>query len=177
MPCPKEVVVVPTRRLKNSRVLSPFVSLLIALSFVLVAAPAHADKTDKLSGDIIVSEKRFPSRFDSDDEMYKYMRKVNTHELVVSGDDDWEFEYMAFLPKPIAVLQAAVSFYDVTVPGTQKLIDTRIFYPADRRDKIISGGARLQKGKFSKDRKYLMVFSRGYGQRALAQTKIVLRRK
>ena len=132
---------------------------------------------DKLNGQIIVSTKRFPSRFKTDEEMAKYMRKTNTHELFAEGDEDWEFEYMAFLPKPVATLQAAVTFYDVTVPGTQQLIDTYTFYPSDRGEKILNGGAQLKKGRFSPDRKYLMVFSRGYGQKALAQTVIVLRRR
>jgi hypothetical protein len=154
-------------------------TLFLTVSFVMVASPAVAGGgVSRLKGDIIINKKgRFPSRFESDAAMAKYMRRVNTHELTAEGDDDWSFEYMAFLPKPVATLQAAVSFYDVTVPGSQKLIDTFTFYPGDRKQNILNGHARLSKDKFRPDRKYLMVFSRGYGQRALAKTKIVLRRR
>lgn len=169
---------VRTRRLQRNRSFTSLLSIVLTLAFVSVASPVHAGGgVDKLKGDIVVSTKRFPARFKSDEDMYKHMRKVNTHELTAEGEEDWKFEYMAFLPKPVATLQAAVSFYDVTTPGTQQLIDTHVFYPSDRKEKILNGSAQLAKHKYSANRKYLMVFSRGYGQRALAQTKIVLRRK
>lgn len=145
---------------------------------LLVAPPAHASSAiKKFKGKIIISKKRFPSRFKSDAQMIKHMKKVNTHEITATGDDDWEFEYMAFLKKPIAVLQAAVTYYDISVPGSQQFIDNFMFYPADKKDQILNGHARLSTDKFAPDRKYLVVFARGYGQDALAQTKVVLRRK
>ena len=168
---------VRTRRLQRNRALSSIVSLLLTLSLVTLAHPVAAQSksaVSKLEGDIVVSTKRFPSRFSSDDEMYKHMRKVNTHELHANDSGEWEFEYMAFLGRPVATLQAAISFYDVTNPGTQQLVDTFTFYPSDRTEKILNGHARLG-SKFAPNRKYLMVFSRGYGQKALAQTKLVLR--
>ncbi len=106
--------------------------------------------------------------------MYKYMRKTNTHELTADGDKDWEFEYMAFLGKPLATLQASVTFYDITT-GRQTMVDTFSFYSSDKKEDILSGHQRLSRTKFKPNRKYLMVFSRGYGQKALARTKIVLR--
>lgn len=169
---------VQTRR-QRSRAFTSLVAVLLTLSFSLVASSNAVAKgqsaLNKLRGDIVVSTKRFPSKFESDDAMYKYMRKVNTHELTANSSGEWEYEYMAFLGKPVATLQAAVSFYDVTNPGSQQLVDTRTFYPADRTEKILNGHARLG-SKFAPNRKYLMVFSRGYGQKALAQTKLVLRK-
>lgn len=157
-----------------------FLSTVLAMMAVttLAVPPAFAVSPEKkLAGKIIVSAKRFPSRFDSDDAMIKYMKKANTHELFAEGDADWNFEYMAFLKKPVGTLQAAVSFYDVSVPGTESLIDTYTFYPDKTTHKIINGYQRLDKSKFHKDRKYLMVFARGYGQSALAKTEVVLRRR
>lgn len=152
-----------------------FAALLLTLCIVMVSGTAFASGAlSKLKGDIVVSTKRFPSRFDSDAEMAKHMRKVNTHELHAKENGEWEFEYMAFLPKPVATLQAAISFYDITTPGQQSLVDTFMFYPSDKTQAILNGHARLG-SKFQKNRKYLMVFSRGYGQSALAKTQIVLR--
>lgn len=167
---------VRTRRLQRNRAFSSLVSLVLTLSLILIANPAFAKGggISRLNGDIIVCTERFPSRFKTDDEMYKHMRRVNTHELHANSSGEWEFEYMAFLPKPVATLQAAISFYDVTNPGAQALVDTFTFYPSDRTEKILNGHARLG-AKFAPNRKYLMVFSRGYGQRALAKTEIVLR--
>lgn len=154
---------------------SRIAGLLLMLCMVLVSGPVFAaGPINKLKGDIIVSTKRFPSRFASDEAMVKHMKKVNTHELHANSSGEWEFEYMAFLPKPVATLQAAISFYDITTPGTTQLVDTFTFYPSDKTESILNGHARLG-SKFSKDRKYLMVFSRGYGQTTLAKTQIVLR--
>ena len=153
-------------------------AILVGIALTVLAMPSAfaISPEKKFRGKIIVSAKRFPSRFDSDKAMIKHMKKVNTHEITASSEKDWDFEYMAFLSKPIGTLQAAVSFYDVT-GGGQQLIDTFTFYPEDQSDKIIAGNQRLSSNRFSADRKYLMVFSRGYGQAALAKTKIVLRRK
>ncbi len=145
---------------------------------ILMSPPVYAKSAlKKFKGKIIISKKRFPSRFKSDAKMIKHMKKVNTHEITATGDSDWEFEYMAFLKKPVATLQAAVTYYDVTVPGSQQFIDNFVFYPADKSDQIINGHARLSKDKFAADRKYMIVFARGYGQNALAMTEVVLRRK
>ena len=106
--------------------------------------------------------------------MYKYMRKTNTHEIFADGEKDWEFEYMAFLGKPLATLQASVTFYDITT-GRQTMVDTFSFYSSDKKEDVLNGHQRLSRMKFKPNHKYLMVFSRGYGQKALARTKIVLR--
>ena len=155
--------------------------LFAALAFflclgVMIPAATAKDPAEKFEGEIIISEKRFPSRFKSDAQMIAHMKKVNTHEITATGDDDWEFEYMAFLPGAVGTLQAAVTFYDIT-SGGQALVDTFTFYPADKSERILNGHARLDTERFKPDRKYLMIFSRGYGQRALAQTQVVLRRK
>ena len=165
-----------SHRRRRNRALAGILCVLMVLSFTFMANPvtAKGGGLSKLTGDIIVSTKRFPSRFKSDEDMYKHMRKVNTHELQANDSGEWEFEYMAFLGKPVATLQAQISYYDVT-DGGQSLVDTRTFYPTNKADKIINGHSRLGTSKFRANRKYLMVFSRGYGQRAMAKTVLVLR--
>ncbi|AWV89662.1 hypothetical protein [Bradymonas sediminis] len=157
------------------RVVSSLVFLLFVFASVQTAWAVKPEK--KFKGDIIISTERFPSRFKSDNEFVRHMKKVNTKTLTAQGDESWEFEYMAFLPKPVSTLKAAVTYYDITVKGSQKYIETFAFYPSDRSDKILAGHAELSASKFSPDRKYLMVFSLGYGQKPLASTKFVLRRK
>lgn len=153
-------------------------SLLVLVALLLAGfGTAMALKPEKkFKGDIIISTKRFPSRFKSDSHFIRHMKKVNTHKLTAKGDDAWQFEYMAFLPRPVATLKAAVTYYDITNPGQKKYINTFAFYPSDRKDKILNGHAELSTKRFQADRKYLMVFSRGYGQKTLAKTKFVLRR-
>ena len=162
-----------------SRPFSFLSTLLAFLAVTMLCLPSALAVTPekKFAGKIIVSAKRFPSRFDSDAAMIKHMKRVETHELFAEGDADWEFEYMAFLKKPVGTLQAAVTFYDVSVPGTETLIDTYTFYPDNAKHRVIAGHQRLASSKFQKDRKYLMVFARGYGQPALAKSLVVLRRR
>jgi hypothetical protein len=154
-------------------------ALLVLTAFTLAGiGTALAIKPEKkFKGQIVISKKRFPSRFKSDREFIRHMKKVNTHKLTAEGDEDWKFEYMAFLPERIATLKAAVTYYDITNPGQKKYINNFAFYPSDRKDKIVAGHAELSDDKFEANRKYLMVFSRGYGQKPLAKTKFVLKRK
>ncbi len=157
----------------------------IAISVLVLAAlllgglgTAFAIKpARKFRGRIIISTKRFPSRFKSDHQFIHHMKKVNTHRLTAKGDKDWQFEYMAFLPSSVATLKAAVTYYDITNPGHRKMINTFAFYPSDRKDKILAGHAELSPKRFQANHKYLMVFSRGYGRKILAKTKFILRRK
>ena len=138
---------------------------------------ALAVKPEKKFEGEISSEKRFPSRFKNDNHFVSHMKKVETHELTAEGDEDWEFEYMAFLPGQINSLKASVTYYDITNPGEKKYVNTFKFYPRDRKQQILNGHARLSPDKFTHNRKYLMVFAHGYGQKPLAKTKFVLRRK
>jgi hypothetical protein len=131
----------------------------------------------KFKGKIIISEKRFPSRFKNDNHFVSHMKKVETHELTAEGDDDWEFEYMAFLPGSLNALSASITYYDITNPGSKDYVNSFKFRPRDKSQQILSGHARLSPDKFSADRKYLMVFARGYGQKPLAKTIFVLRRE
>ena len=163
----------------SSKLASSFMTLLLGIALAMLTFPqlAMASPEKKLGGKIIVSTKTFPSRFDSDAAMIKHMKKANTHELTATGDKDWEFEYMTFLKRPVGTLQASVTFYDISVKGTEQLVDTFTFYPDNAKHSILAGHQRLSKERFRAERKYLMVFSRGYGQPALAKTIIVLRRK
>jgi hypothetical protein len=169
-------------RMTPNRSSHPFLVLfcgLLSIGVLLGAVDEAEAKSPlrKLRGSIVVSTKRFPSQFKSDKAMLKYMKKVNSHEVRAKEGKDWEFEYMAFLRKPVATLQASVTFYDITDKGTQRLVNSFAFYTQQKKDKILNGHSRLSRTRFQKNRKYLMVFSRGYGQPALAKTIVVLRDK
>lgn len=155
-------------------------TVLVGMALAVLTMPSTAfavSPEKKFRGQIIISTKRFPSKFKSDKAMNKWMKKNNTHTIRAAEGEDWEFEYMAFLKKPVQTIQASVTFYDISVPGTETMVDTYTFYPQDKGDKIIASNQVLPASKYSKDRKYLMVFARGYGQAALAKTQVVLRTK
>lgn len=162
---------------KRPSVVLAALTVAAAILFAGFGAALAVKPEKKFKGEIIISKKRFPSRFKSDSHFVRHMKKVETHELTAKGEKPWKFEYMAFLPRSVATLKAAVTYYDITNPGQKKYIATFAFYPNNRKDKIVAGHAELSAKKFEADKKYLMVFSRSYGQKALAKTKFVLRRK
>ena len=168
---------IPTRHghVVRRAALSAFLAF-VALSFLGIGEAWAVKPEVKYKGKIIVSTSRFPTKFQSDNAFVAHMKKVNRHTLTADGKEPWSFEYMAFLPEPVATLKASVSFYDVTDPSKKRFISTHDFYPGNRSDKILAGNSELSAENFAPDRKYLMVFSRGYGQKPLAQTQFVLRR-
>ena len=129
---------------------------------------------DVFKGDIILSEKKFPRKFDSDKEFIKHMKKVDTKSFYADEKGEWRFRYMIFSKTPVGTMTAEVTYYDVT-DGDAVKINTFALYPQDEKDRIISGKAKLTTdGDFKGNRKYRMVFSRGYGRKALATTEFVL---
>lgn len=160
----------------NHRAISAPVSILTTLAMLISFCPsAFAKKPEKVfKGRIILSKSRFPSRFKTDKAFVKHMKKVDTKSIYASDDGTWSFEYMVFPKKRVGTIQAAVTFYDIT-SGRKKLVNTFSFYMRNPKDKILNGYASLSKDKnFLPNRKYLMVFSRGYGQSPLATTKFAL---
>ncbi len=166
----------PPRPLKRSVTFLLLATL--ATTFLATPADARRGKSPEryFRGEIILSQKRFPRSFKSDKAMIKHMKKVNTHEFHANESGKWSFEYMVFARKPVGTLRASVTYYDITTPGTQKLVNTFKFYAAEKSDRILNGHASLSEDReFQANRKYLMVFSRGYGTKPLATTKFILR--
>ena len=152
------------------------VSFAIALGLLMALSPTAFAKSPEtvFKGKIIVSKSRFPSRFKTDNDFVKHMKKVDTRAIHADESGEWSFEYMVFAKKPVGTVQAAVTFYDIT-DGGKRMINTFGFYMQNPKDKIISGYASLSKEKnFAPNRKYLMVFSKGYGQPPLAFTEVAL---
>lgn len=129
---------------------------------------------DVFKGDIVLSEKKFPRKFDSDKDFIKHMKKVDTKTFYADDKGEWRFRYMIFSKVPVGTMTAEVSYYDVT-DGNAVKVNTFALYPHDEKDRIISGKAKLTPdGDFKAHRKYRMIFSRGYGRKALATTEFVL---
>ena len=151
---------------------------LAALTFASVGELQAKTPLRKFKGDIIVSVKPFPRRFKSDRDFIKHMRKVNTHEIKAEGEDDWQFNYMAFLKGQLGSRQGWIVYYDVTQPGSAKYINSYQFHTRNPEERIQSGTARLSSEQFKPDRKYVMAFKRSFqSPKALAETVLVLRRE
>ena len=164
-----------------SRPASRTLALCLCSAFVLASValmPSALAKGSKspekvFSGEIVLSQKRFPYRFKSDKHMISFMKKADT-KTFTAKDGKWSFEYMVFAKKPVNTLQASMAYYDIT-DGKKRRINEFTIYPHDQSDKIINGHADLDEEMgFQPNRKYLVVFSRGYGSEALAQSQFVL---
>lgn len=168
-----------TSLLARTRTLrTPTAALMSIIMITGLATEALAKSPSQVfKGQIVVSTKTFPFRFKSDDHFISHMKKVDTKTLAANEDGTWTFEYMAFLKEPIGSLQANISFYDTT-SGKDKFITSFTFYPQNAKDTTLNGQALLEADHgFEPDKKYKMTFSRGFGQKALAQTTLVLTAK
>ena len=156
--------------------LTMFVALACLVSMIPAQALAKGGKSPEqaFKGQIVVSKSRFPSKFKSDSAFVTHMKKVDTKVIHADESGQWSFEYMVFAKAPVGTVQAAVTFYDIT-SGQKRMINTFNFYMQDPKQKIINGYASLSAEKnFEPNKKYLMVFSKGFGQPALASTELVL---
>lgn len=152
------------------------VAALSILAMLAVSIPVFAKKKKGLDGRIIISEKRFPSRFKSDDQMNKYMKKVHKEALVADKDGKWSFEYMVFSKSPVNTLQAATNIYLADDKcNRSKFVNSITVVPFDKKDSVISGHATLsQDQEFEPNKRYLIEFSRSYRGTPLAKTCIAL---
>lgn len=152
------------------------VSVLSILAMLAVSVPVFAKKKKGLTGRIIISEKRFPSRFKSDAQMNKYMKKVHKDRLVADKNGKWSFEYMVFSKSPVGTLQAATNIYLADSKCNRgKLVNSITVVPFDKKDSIISGHATLSEDdNFEANQRYLIEFSRSYRGTPLAKTCVAL---
>ncbi len=152
--------------------------VLCGVLFVCLSPSAIAKRSrkpeDVFKGDIVLSEKKFPRKFKSDKEFVKHMKKVDTKTFYANEKGEWRFRYMIFSKAPVGTMTAEISYYDIT-DGNAVKVNTFALYPRDEKDRIISGRAKLKPdGDFEPNKKYKMVFSRGYGHKPLASTEFIL---
>jgi hypothetical protein len=147
---------------------------LLALVLLMSAAiPAEARKPeDVYKRQIIVSGKRFPMRFNSDNAMVAFLRDHRKKELWPDKDGAWKFEFMCFFEKPLNDLQVSVKFFDLT-DGEKRFVNAYDQYTSERGQRILASSLVLEKPQFGVNRKYRMVvLNRG---RELAETTFTLR--
>ena len=145
----------------------------LAAALLLVAAPASAKKAeDVFKGQIVLSGKRFPMRFSSDNAMVSFLRDNRKKELWPDKEGVWKFEFMCFFDKPLNDFQVSVKFFDLT-EGDKRFVTAYEENTSERGQRILASSLVLEKPQFTVNRKYRMVvFNRG---RELAQTTFTLR--
>ena len=146
---------------------------IVAAALLVTAFPASARKPeDVFKRQIIVSGRRFPMRFNSDNAMVSFLRDNRKKELWPDKDGVWKFEFMCFFESPLNDLQVSVKFFDLT-EGDKRFVNAYDQYTSERGQRILASSLALEKPQFAVNRKYRMVvLNRG---RELAETTFTLR--
>ena len=130
---------------------------------------AHADKVHKkFKGKIILSVSPFPTSFDSDGDMIRYIKKARTKKFIKNKHGKWNIEYIAFLKSKLDQKDAVLVFFDVTYRGEPEEVFSTTFRPDDPYAKVVISYLTLSDEFFKAGRKYEMQFTRGRKTKALA---------
>lgn len=150
----------------------------LALSFMLApTAEGRGRKPeDVFKGKIVLANKPYPYRFKNDAQFIRYVKKAKTTEFYpLTEDGSWHFHYMAFFGHPLERRDYSVLFYDITDKSRPRFIMQGGSYPEKAGERIMVGQYDLQRLNFEENKKYLMTYSLGQGQAALAEVVFILR--
>ena len=125
-------------------------------------------------GQVVITQKRPPSRFRSQGQFIHWLRVNKKKHLWPEKDKKrWTFEFMAFFSRPLNDLECKIRFFDVT--EGKKFIAADSFYTPQRGQRILASNMTLEKPRFSIDRKYLMQVISPRGNVLLSSTTFWLR--
>lgn len=148
----------------------------LAAALLLLALPAHAkNPADVFKGKIVLSEKPFPARFNSDARFISHMKSVDDKSFTYAAEGEAiNIEFMAFFARAHGGTNFPATIYDVT-EGRRQVESFPIYPdPNQKSTRILASNARLTADKFpDADRRYeLVVVSDG---RIIAKTEFTIR--
>ena len=142
----------------------------VSLALIPPAEGRGRKPQDVFKGKIVLSTKPFPSKFKNDASFIKYVKKVKKTEFYPEKEDGgWHVNYMAFFARPLQRRDYSVLFYDITDKSRPRFIMEGGSYPEKAGERIMVGEYELQRLNFEEDKKYVMTYSLGQGQAALAE--------
>lgn len=125
---------------------------------------------------IIVSDGAFPSRFEDDEAMTRFVKKAERTELWPEREGGaWRLYYMAFFAEPLEQRNYYVQFVDVTEPDKPLLLSEDSLVATKTGLRIMSGDYELSPSSFQGERRILMMFLLVPGEPAMAEVEFVLR--
>ncbi len=162
---------------KVSRLLGFTGVALVASSLVITSPLAKGKKPeDVYKGQIILSDRPFPTRFKSNDHFVQHMKSVRQGEFWPSTQDGpWQIEYMAFFAKPLPSHTYSVVYFDVTDKNKPIFVTEGTSTPQKDGLRIMAGFAELKPPHFQPDHRYLILYTPNVNQPALAEAEFVLR--
>jgi hypothetical protein len=131
---------------------------------------------DVFKGKIVLSTKPYPAKFKTDASFISYVKGVKKTEFYPEKEGgSWKIHYMAFFGRPLERRDYSVLFYDITDKSRPRFVMEGGSYPERAGERIMAGEYELQTMSFEENKKYLMSYSLGQGQAALAETIFILR--
>ena len=137
--------------------------LLGLLLAMLVPSQGEAARKpeDVFAGQVVITNKRLPSRFSTGDAFIKALQQAKTDKVwpkEQAGNDVavWKLEYVAFFARPLNDFEVMVKFFDVT-GGARKFIAGDAQMTRERDTRVFASDIELSKPYFDANRKYMMV--------------------
>ena len=134
------------------------ISLFVGL---LIAGPgeAHAQQTPErvFSGQVLVSERRFPTQADSPQAFVRLIRQRATQRIDEDAENErWRVHYAAFFDRPLNDLEVTIRLYDVT-GGERRFISSFQQFVQRRGLQSLISNITLDRRRFEPNRRILMV--------------------
>ena len=157
-------------RVRHLAVLSVATALVFLLGSHTPEANANPEKVFR--GQILTSNKSFPTKAKSKRAYVKKLRKLKKTRFVENTKTkSWKIHYAAFFRRPLNDLEVTVKMFDIT-NGKKKLVNSYEQYLDRRGEKSVVSYITLERDFFGVNKQILMVMeSRNY---VLAQARFYI---
>lgn len=151
-----------------------------ALATVLFCPAARAAKPeDVFKGRIIITDRRLPMRFPSQNAFIQAVRRASIDRVWPTeekGNDHavWKLEYIAFFAQPLNDNEITVKFWELS-GGSPRFVAGDEQYTRERGSRIFSAAITVGKPEFETNKQYRMTIQSG--RRVIAETTFWLRGK
>ena len=139
-------------------VLTIAVACLAAVLFSgLDEANAQAAPERAFAGQVLASDKRFPTRADSPQAYVRKIRARASDRIREDEDNErWQIYFASFFNRPLNDLEVTIRLYDVT-SGEKQFITSFPQFVQQRGLRSLISQITLERGRFSPNRRILMV--------------------
>ncbi len=109
------------------------------------------------SGQVLVSERRFPTQADSPQAFVRRIRQRATDRVREDEDNKrWRIHFASFFDRPLNDLEVTIRLYDVTT-GEKRFITSFQQFVQRRGLRSLISSINLDRGRFEPNRRILMV--------------------
>lgn len=146
--------------------------LLVVIASITVASLAMAEVANRYGGQVLLFNKRPPSRWANDGVFHRFVSQHKVMSVNEQENGNWRIEYMAFFKRPVNDREVTVRFYNAQ-DSSGRYLTSYTLYLNDMRQRIVGGAVTLERPDFQPNRYYkITVANQG---RTLAQlTKFAL---